>query len=281
MLWITGAKGLLGSTLCAQCKSALHLKTGREVDISDREMVRAFVRQHLGITHIVNAAAFSLVDPSEIRREEAFRANAIGPENLALVAQEMGAKLVHISTDFVFPGDVKRPLTEDDRVGPCNYYGETKLEGERRALALGACVIRVSWLFGHGGKNFVSRLLELLQTEKEIRLTNDQWNRPTYTPDFAEAIFAMKDQKGLYQYANEGVATKYEFAVAMREEAMRLGYRVKTEKLIPVPSTAFPSPCQRPIYSAFDTTKIEQFVPIRPWREALRDFLCAQQPACL
>lgn len=279
MLWITGANGLLGSALCAKCKAALHLETGHEVDISDMASVRAFVEKQRGITHIVNCAAFSLVDAAETQREEAYRANAVGPENLARVAREIGAKLVHISTDCVFPGNGRQLLTETDPVGPCNYYGETKLEGEQRALALSACVIRTSWVFGNGGKNFVAKLLPLLQTQKEIRLTQDQWARFTYAPDLAEAILQMLDQSGLYQYANAGVTTRYEFGQAMREEAILLRWPVVTESIIPVPGAAFPAPCKRPIYSAFDTTKIESFVTIRPWREALRDFLCAQLPA--
>ena len=278
MLWITGANGLVGSAL-RKCKAALH--TGHEVDISCREAVARFVEKHPEITQIINCAAFSQVDAAEGAREEAYKANAIGPENLALVAQEIGAQLLHISTDYVFPGNVRRLLTEEDAVGPCNYYGVTKLEGEQRALALSACVVRTSGIFGTGGKNFMAQLFHLLQTQKEISLTDDQWGRFTYAPDLSEALLQMGGQKGLYQYANQGVTTKAEFGMAMREEALRLGFPVVTEKIHPVPSTAFPARCKRPSYSAFDTRKIEPFVQIRPWKEALRDFLCALRPACL
>jgi len=278
MLWITGANGLLGAALTAKCKAAL--QSGHEVDIGDLALVRRFVKLHPGITHIVNCAAFSMVDAAEISREEAWRANAIGPENLGIVAREIGAKYTHISTDYVFPGNVARPLTESDPVGPCNYYGETKLEGEVRALALSACVIRTSWIFGNGGKNFVAKMLRMLQTEKEIRLTDDQWGRATYAPDLAGAILQMLPFSGLYQYANSGVVSRYEFGMAMREEALLLGYEVVTESMIPVSAATFPSMCKRPVYSAFDTTKIEKHLSIRPWREALREFLCAQMPVC-
>lgn len=276
MYWITGAKGLLGSALCAKCKAALH--SGREVDVADLVSIQTFVKKHPEITHIVNAAAFSQVDAAEDHRAEAYRANVIGPENLAHVAKEIGAKLSHISTDYVFPGNLKRPLTEQDPTGPCNYYGKTKLEGEQRVLS-SSLVIRTSWIFGHGGKNFVAKLLQMLLTQKEIRLTNDHWGRPTYAPDLADVIFQMRDRTGLFHYANAGIATKYEFGLTMREEALLLGFPVVTESILPVPGSTFPSPCKRPIYSAFDTTKIEQHVPIRHWREGLRDFLCAQLPA--
>ena len=118
----------------------------------------------------------------------------------------------------------------------------------------------------------------MLQSQKEIRLTDDQWGRFTYAPDLSEAILKMLDHSGLYQFANSGVATKYEFGSAMREEAFLMGYPIMAEALIPVPSVAFRERSERPAYSAFDTTKIEPYVTIRPWREALKDFLCVQLP---
>ncbi len=277
MLWITGSKGLLGAALSEKCKELKSLQTGKEVDVGDRSSVLHFMQTHPGITHIVNCAAFSQVDAAETNREEAYRSNAIAPENLALAAKENGAKLIHISTDYVFGGDLKRPLSENDSVGPTSYYGVTKLIGEEKALDLCACVIRTSWIFGRGGKNFVSKLLQMLQSQKEIRLTDDQWGRFTYAPDLADAILQMLDSSGLYQFANSGVTTKYEFGLAMREEAIRQGYPILTEAILPVPGAAFPAPCKRPIYSAFNTTKIEALLSIRHWRHALRDFLCDQQ----
>lgn len=277
MLWITGSRGLLGAALCKRCESAL--KTGHELDISNLESLREFTRQNPGITHIVNCAAFSEVDAAEIKRDEAYQTNAIGPQNLAIVANEIHANLIHISTDYVFEGKGRKPLTEKDAVRPLCYYGMTKLWGEENALKQGALVIRTSWLFGNGGKNFVSKLFKMLQTQKEIRLTDDQWGRFTYAPDLAETILEMLDQKGLYQYANGGVTTRYEFGLAMRDEAQSRGFSVMTDAIISSPSVCFPAPCERPTYSAFDTSKIETFVTIRHWREALRDFLCAQLPA--
>lgn len=276
MLWITGSKGLLGSALCERYEKVL--KTGHELDISNLEALRAFVQKNPEITHIVNCAAFSEVDAAEGCREEAYQTNAMGPKNLAIVANEIHAHLIHISTDYVFNGKGRKPLTEKDPTGPCSYYGTTKLLGEENALNEGACVIRTSWIFGNGGKNFVSKLFKMLQTQKEIRLTDDQWGRFTYAPDLADAIIGMLNQKGLYQYANGGVTTRYEFGLAMREEAFLMGYPIMTDAIISVPSVWFPSPCERPTYSAFDTSKIEPFVKIRHWREALRDFLCAQLP---
>jgi dTDP-4-dehydrorhamnose reductase len=276
VLWITGSRGLLGSALCKKCEGAL--KTGHELDISSLESIQGFVWENPQITHIVNCAAFSEVDAAEKEREKAFQTNVKGPENLGKIANEIQARLIHISTDYVFDGKGKKPLREEDEVGPLSYYGMTKLWGEEIALKKGALVIRTSWLFGNGGKSFVSKLLKMLQTQKEIRLTDDQWGRFTYAPELSDAILKMQDQKGLYQYANEGITTKYEFGLAMREEALSMGYPIKTESILPVASTYFPAPCERPAYSAFDTRKIAPFVTIRHWREALRDFLCEQLP---
>lgn len=274
MYWIPGANGLLGRALLKSGPPGV-LATGRELDIADPNAVERFLKTHLGITHIINCAAFSQVDAAEEKKEEAFRANAIGPEVLARWGGKYGARLIHISTDYVFPGTGRLPLKETDPVGPCNYYGKTKLEGERQALSLGALVIRTSGLFGAGGKNFACKCLDLLLAQKELRLTEDQWGLMTYAPDLADAIWKMLDQTGLFQFANRGAVTKYEYALALREEAIRLGFPIVTESILPVPGALFATVCKRPIYSVFDTSKIEPYIKIRPWQEAMRDYLCA------
>jgi dTDP-4-dehydrorhamnose reductase len=273
-LWVTGADGLLGSVL----RKSAALATGRrEADIGDLEAIRSFASLNPGITHIVNCAAFSLVDLAEAKRDEAFRANALGPENLGILAAEIGARIVHISTDYVFPGTLRRPLKEDDPVEPRSHYGVTKLEGERRLLKVHpkACIIRTSWIFGHGGKNFVAKLLHMLQEQEEIRLTDDNWNLPTYAPDLSNAILRMLEASGIYHFANRGAANKYEFGLAMREEAEAAGFSIAAKRILGVPASTFPSPAGRPVYSVFDLSKIERElgVPIRPWREGLREFL--------
>jgi len=273
--WITGSQGLLGQTL----KSLAYLSTNRaEANIADLSCLRAIVKKHPGITHIVNCAAQSLVDAAEIHREEAFLANAVGPANLASIATEIQARFIHISTDYVFAGDGKIPLKETDPTEPCNYYGYTKLEGERKVQTImpSACILRTSWIFGMGGKNFVAKLLRLFQEKETIELTNDQWGRPTYAPDLANVIWQLRNTSGLYQFANQLPVTKYEFGLAMKEEALSLGIPLKVKNILPVSSSQFPSLVKRPIYSVFDTTKIEQElnITIRCWKDALREFLC-------
>lgn len=272
-LWVTGANGLLGSVVR---KHASYATGHSEADIADLEALRSFATCHPGITHIVNCAAFSLVDLAETHRDEAHKANALGPENLGILATEIGARILHASTDYVFPGTLFRPLKEEDPVQPCSYYGSTKLEGENRLLKVNpdACIIRTSWVFGRGGKNFVARLLQMMQQQEEIRLTNDYWNLPTYAEDLSDAILKMLNASGIYHFANKGAANKYEFGLAMREEAAAAGYKIAASKILPVPGSMFPSPASRPLYSVFDTSKIEKELgAIRPWREALREYL--------
>lgn len=270
-LWITGKNGLLGSALCPKAD----LSTGKELDISDYNALKAFATAHPGITHIVNCAAYSLVDQAEQEKEEAMKGNGIGPGNLARLAKEIDAKFVHISTDYIFDGQKGFPLKETDIPSPLNHYAITKLEGEKRALQENpsSCILRTSWVFGSGGKNFVAKLLELLQTQEQISLSDDQWGRPTYVMDLVEAISHLWDQSGIYHFANQGETNKYLFGCAMRELALEMGFPIRCKKIIGVPSHTFPSPCKRPTYSAFDTQKIEQSLTIRPWQEGLKEFL--------
>ena len=270
LIWVVGAGGLLGSTLrkIAPCVATTH----RDVDITDVASLRMFLQQHPEITHIVNCSAYSLVDLAESHRREAFYVNAIGPENLGIVAGERGVRVLHISTDYVFPGTGNRPLSEKDPTGPLNYYGKTKLDGERRLLAAlpSACVIRTSSLFGSGGKNFLGKLFSLFQEQEEVFLCNDQYNSPTSAKDLARAILQMLDRSGLYHFSNRGDATKYTFGMYVYERT----FPKVTRQVYPVSSDFFPSFCKRPIYSVFDTTAIGQIVPLRPWQEALEEFLC-------
>lgn len=276
-IWVTGANGLLGSTLCSIAPKLCIASTKAQADISDIRSLRQFVKLHPGITHIVNCSAFSLVDLAEKEREEAYKVNALGPENLALLAKEMGARFMHISTDYVFPGDLQRPLKEEDVVGPLNYYGETKLEGEKKVLSCypSSCVIRTSSIFGKGGKNFVAKLFQLFSQQDEIFLANDQWNSPTFAEDLVTAILQMINAQGLYHFANTGPSTKFLFGSTIFEIAKKKKISLRTKKIIPMPSSAFPSPCKRPAYTVFDTSKIGKLLasPIRSWEEVLESFM--------
>jgi dTDP-4-dehydrorhamnose reductase len=186
------------------------------------------------------------------------------------------------SPDYVFSGNGRQQLTEEDPVGPLNHYGMTKLEGEQRLQKVmpSATILRTSWVFGRGGKNFVAKSLQLLQAQKEILLVDDQWGRPTFAPDLAAVILQMQGQSGLYHFANEGVVTKYGFGLAVKEEALALGIPMENETILPIPSANFPSPCKRPAYTPLDTSKIEKKLGLTPrsWRECLREYLVDYAP---
>lgn len=271
-IWVVGSNGLLGEAMQGDIGS-----TKAQADIADLDSLVSFATLHPGITHIVNCSAYSLVDLAEENRSLAYQVNALGPENLGRLGKEIGAKVVHISTDYVFPGDVLRPLHEDDFARPLNYYGETKLEGEQRLLSVNptSCVIRTSALFGNGGKNFLAKILKMFKEKEEVFLANDQINSPTFVEDLAGAILLMLDASGIYHFSNQGEATKYDFGKEIFDFANKRGISLKTQRLYDVPSCTFPSLCKRPVYSVFDTSKIEKLLrmPIRPWREALQGFL--------
>ena len=273
-VWVTGSQGQVGHVLLEllQKKGIDAFGTSRaEVDISREAQVRSRMQ---GVTHIINAAAFARVDPAETEREKAFLANAAGPEMLAAIAKEAGVRLVHISTDYVFDGTLKRPYREEDAANPVNWYGYTKLEGEvrvRRAYP-DACIVRVSWVFGgYGTQQYVYAVLKMLREKKELRFVADQIGRPTYAYDFAEALIALKDQSGTYHYANRGAISKYDLTCAIWDWAKRKRLPVLCESIIPISAAEFSLPAPRPLYTPLDTAKVEALLPIRSWEDALSD----------
>lgn len=274
LIWVVGKNGLLGKTLLQKTQGIGSSK--EEADISDVDSLYCFAKKNPGITHIVNCSAFSQVDLAEEKKQLAHSVNALGPENLARLGKNLNAKVIHISTDFVFPGNIAKNLHEEDPVGPINYYGETKLEGERRLLLLdpSACVIRTSALFGHGGKSFIAKLLECFLEKEEVFLSNDLTNSPTYAEDLASAILQLLEASGIFHFSNSGEATKYDFGKEIFDFAKSQGFPMKVKTLHSVPNDYFPSKCKRPMYSVFDTTKVERITgPIRSWESALQDFL--------
>ncbi|HSX13407.1 MAG TPA: dTDP-4-dehydrorhamnose reductase [Chlamydiales bacterium] len=270
LIWVIGADGLLGKTVPGDIRS-----NKEQADITNIASLRSFAVKNPGITHLVNASAYSLVDLAETNRNVAFQVNALGPENLGRIANEIGAKVIHISTDYVFPGNIFRPLSEEDQTCPVNYYGETKLEGEQRLLSIAphSCVIRTSALFGKGGKNFIAKLLQMFQEKEEIFLANDQVNSPTFANDLCDAIFHLLNHSGIYHFSNQGEATKFDFGQEIYQFAKSKGIKLKTKSIHSVPSSLFPSACKRPVYSVFDTGKMQKDFAIRDWRSALHSFL--------
>lgn len=268
---ITGARGMLGGMLCHTLNDLEPVCWDRqELDITRLDVVRERLME-LQPDIVINAAAYTDVDGAEKDRETAFAVNADGVRVLAMVCRDMGATLVHFSTDYVFPGDSHDGYSEDAPPGPAvNIYGESKLKGEQalKEASPKYYLLRTAWLYGPGGKNFVDTMLDLGRDRDLLSVVHDQFGSPTYTADVAAAVRLMVTTQqyppGIYHVVNQGLASWYEFA----QEIFRLA-RMPV-KVKPVKSEEFPRPAQRPHYSYLLNTRGPQ---LRPWQAALKDYL--------
>lgn len=267
---ITGAQGQLGKMLSPLLPEAL-LTDVDTLDITDLSAVLKFVSDHK-IGTIINCAAYTAVDQAEEEAELAEKINVLGPENLA----KTGAKLIHISTDYVFDGKGCRPYTPLDETNPLSVYGKTKRLGEIKVWeqADTGVIIRTAWLYSPYGRNFVKTMRSLGAAKEEINVVADQVGTPTYAGDLAEAIVKMlpqiqQGQHGIYHFTNEGVCSWYDFAWAIMR-ASHLNCRVN-----PILSSAYPTRACRPFYSVLDKTQIKQDFGLRipHWYEGLEKCL--------
>ena len=235
MIWLIGNKGMLGTELAgALAVSALEFAgSDREVDILDPAAIQAFAKGKK-VEWIVNCAAYTAVEKAEDEVELCTRLNAHGPENIARAAGKLGAKLVHISTDYVFDGSGTRPYVEDDPVAPIGVYGRTKAEGEARLRA--ACtrhvIVRTAWLYGKHGPNFVHTMLRAMREKEKIGVVADQRGTPTYAADLAAAIVtiirAPRPVFGTFHFTDLGETSWYEFAVAIQRWAASMDFSSAT-----------------------------------------------------
>jgi len=275
---LLGAKGMLGRALQAEFEqtNVVAALDQDEVDITNEEMVRRLVSK-VKPEVIINAAAYTNVDGAEIDRETAQAVNEIGVGNIARVAEEIDAVLVHYSTDYVFDGKKQAGYKEDDLPGPAvNSYGASKLAGERLLKTINPkfYLIRTAWLYGAGGKNFVDTMVGLGQQlagrgreQQELRVVNDQWGSPTYTVDLAQATRRILDGRlpwGIYHLVNDGVTTWYELAVKIFENIQQ------DVTVTPVASTEYPRPAKRPTWSVLINEKGPK---LRAWQNALAEYL--------
>jgi dTDP-4-dehydrorhamnose reductase len=252
--------------------------TRGDVDICHLEGLRVQALA-LGPTHIVNCAAYTDVDGAEKDVLAVLAVNAEGAANIALVARECGARLVHLSTDYVFNGLGSRPYLEEDLCDPVNVYGTSKWVAEQRVLEKlpTACVLRTSWIFGRGGKNFISSLLTSFQQKEELQVVSDQFSRPTYCRDLAEAIVSLLDCEGIIHFANEGILSRYQIAFDLLELAHVQGIALKCQRVHPASSAQFPTLAPRPSYSVLNTEKYSQYTAIKPrcWDEVVKEYVYA------
>lgn len=278
---ITGAHGQLGSELTAAAAAAGIPASGLgsgDLDITDPDAVTAALTAFAGdnaAEHghavVINAAAYTAVDDAESDPDAAYAVNAAGPTHLAQVAARLGLGLIHVSTDYVFPGDGTRPYEVDDETGPRSVYGASKLAGELAVLEAhpAAHVVRSSWIWGQTGTNFVKTMARLESTRPTVSVVDDQLGTPTFAADLAAALLELAGSAtpgGTLHATNSGQATWFDFARAIFTE---LG--ADPERVQPTTTADFPRPAPRPAYSVLSGTAwaAAGLTPLRPWRAAL------------
>ena len=274
-LLVTGSRGQLGRALERAAPAHGWEFYGfdlPELDITDRDAVAAAARTVLPAA-IVNCAAFTAVDAAETHEEEALAVNGTAAAHLAAAADEVGAALVQISTDYVFDGRDERPRREDDATNPLSAYGRTKLAGERAAASARAhLIVRTAWLFGEGGVNFVEAIRgQLARGSRHLRVVADQQGSPTYAADLATALLQLIEggARGLVHAVNAGSTSWFGFA---GEIVRQLGIAADLE---PITTETAARPAPRPRFSTLDTARLVELIgaPLPPWQDALARYL--------
>nr|WP_319570898.1 dTDP-4-dehydrorhamnose reductase [uncultured Draconibacterium sp.] len=272
---ITGAYGQLGNELKVLSKNYPNWEfiftDVDSLDITDEDQVKGYFADN-NFKLVINCAAYTAVDKAESDFETAQKVNARAPKLLAKYSKAVGAKFIHVSTDYVFAGDAHLPYQETDAVAPNGAYGKTKLEGEQNCQAENpeTVIIRTAWLYSTFGNNFVKTMLRLGKERGELGVVFDQVGSPTNAADLAAAILKVAESEefvpGIYHYSNEGVASWYDFALAIFELS---GVNCKVK---PVLSENFPTPAKRPAYSVLNKAKIKGTynLEVPYWRDSLK-----------
>ena len=275
--YLVGSRGMLASDLALMLEECGEL-TGRdlpEIDITDIECLR----RDMGAAApdvVINCAAYTAVDKAEEEESACHAVNAVGPANLATVCREIGARLVHISTDFVFDGGTSRPYSEGDGAAPISVYGKTKLAGERLTMQEtdDYLIVRTSWLYGRHGNNFVKTVSRLAAERESLGIVYDQTGTPTYARDLAQALInliSVEAEPGIYHFSNEGVCSWYDFAYEIINMLQSKGESLKLKELNPILSREYPTAAARPAYSVMNKGKYKRITSktIPHWRDAL------------
>ena len=279
-LLITGAGGQVGRALLAAAPDNLEVVgcTHADLDIGVSEAVRDCVRHHRPAV-IINAAAYTAVDKAESEPDAAQRINAEGPGHLAAAARECGARLLHISTDFVFDGAASVPYRPDSATHPLSVYGRTKRDGEQAVLQTlpDATIVRTAWVYAATGANFVRTMLRILRANGAVRVVADQVGTPTAAQSLAETLWRIAGNpqiRGIHHWTDAGVASWYDFAVAIAEEGAELGLLPPGLAVTPITTADYPTPARRPSYSVLDKRSLAPYglAPIH-WRKCLRAVL--------
>ena len=285
---ITGAKGQVGTELLTEAKARGHKVHGfgsRELDISNSEQVSSTV-QTINPDVIINAAAYTAVDKAETEHEIAYAVNSQGSENLAKACKEQKIPLLHISTDYVYDGEKQSPYKETDQPRPTGVYGASKLSGDQQIEKIWHkhIIIRVSWVFGENGNNFVKTMLKLAEQRHELSIVDDQYGAPTSAKAISNSLLDILESEqfnqpqcpwGTYNLESNPGVTWFAFAKEVFQQANQSGLINKAIKLNPIPSSDFPTPVKRPANSKLDGKKIQQYFGISPadWKKDLTEVL--------
>ena len=271
---VTGANGQLGRGLIATAPGGveLHGVERSDCDLTDADAIRALVQQ-IKPDLIINAAAYTAVDKAESDEDTA---RAINAGAVAALADAHRGKLAHVSTDFVFDGRSARPYRPDDERNPLSVYARTKAEGEDH-LRASDILVRTAWVYTAGGANFVRTMLRLMAEKPALNVVADQIGAPTWAPGLAATIWGLvaRDASGTFHHSDAGVASWYDFAVAIQEEALALGMLDKAIPISPIPTSAYPTPASRPAFSLLDSSATRELLAdgYTHWRTNLRTML--------
>lgn len=278
---VLGAGGQLGRELLRTAPANVDCESldRSRLDIADPDEV-ARCLSALAPDQLINAAAYTAVDTAETEPEAAYRANGLGPENLARVCGELGIRLIHISTDFVFDGESAHPYSPEAPTAPLGEYGRSKLAGELAVAKFlpQSLVLRTAWVYSSFGNNFVKTMLRLMSERDELRVVADQVGTPTWARGLALAIWAAVGRPGLqgvYHWTDAGVCSWYDFAVAIAEEGRARGLLNSPVNVCPIPASDYPTPACRPAYSVLDKTSSWRDLELEGvhWRQQLRAML--------
>lgn len=279
---ITGADGQLGEALRATVPAGwrvLGFGSG-SLDIADEAAtLRVFERERPNL--VINAGAYTAVDAAESEPERAAAINTRGAANVAAASVAVGARVFHVSTDFVFDGRQSRPYAPDDPANPLSVYGRTKLDGEHDVARIAggrALIVRTAWVYSGHRRNFVLSMLKLMRERESIRVVCDQVGTPTWARSLADALWTMADMpemRGVHHWTDAGVASWYDFAVAIQEEALAAQLLVREVPVLPIPTIEYPTSAVRPAFSVLDKTATWAALGRAPhhWRVNLRHML--------
>ena len=284
MIWLIGCKGMLGTEIARQFKENNIEYTGTDidVDITNPEALDKFASSLNNLHYIINCSAYTAVDKAESDIELATKLNVNGPENIAAVAKKYGAKMIHISTDYVFDGTGNTPRTEDMPIAPIVVYGVTKADGEKAVATTTKeyYILRTAWLYGWSGKNFVYTMIRAMNTHDAVKVVNDQKGTPTFAGDLAGVIIKIIQKNngpyGIYHCTDLGEITWWDFTNEIKRQGIEKGWVTNKDCVVnPCATEEYPTPAKRPAYSVLSKDKIQKTLGIAlpDWKDSLNKYL--------